>query len=341
MTTPPETNQAAPAETPEYDGPVSEVADDGRFGENRAEDPYEPGRRANNAFRIGVVVLVMVIFGFAWWIGRHNRAEHRLAQANGTSLQANVPKRVYFPTDRTDAIGALIDPQTAAANKLMAGWWSSHGTKADDKAFITWLATNLPGPTGDRTAEMSQVKAAVAGQENGKSEYLTAARYLNKQGIGIAPTNAGGPVPIWGLEAGAQAGLYDPNTNQDIGRWTTEAVTLATEIASKASKRLQLSSPYVIDPALTPDLKVTRKGACPCSYPAAHASVAAAARTVLGALQPPSDPEYAWMQRQTVYSMLFLGHAYPSDLVGGTLLGDAVGQYVLVTQAHRQPAAAH
>ena len=69
MTTPPETNQAAPAEVPEYDGPVSEVADDGRFGENRVEDPYEPGRRASNAFRIGVGVLVLLIFATAWWIG--------------------------------------------------------------------------------------------------------------------------------------------------------------------------------------------------------------------------------------------------------------------------------
>ena len=269
MTTPPETNQAAPAEVPEYDGPVSEVADDGRFGENRVEDPYEPGRRASNAFRIGVGVLVLLIFATAWWIGRDNRAEHRRAQAGGvTTSRLDVPKRVYFPAARTDAIGALVDPQAAAATSLMAGWWSSHGTKPDDKAFITWLAAALPGPTGDRTAEMAQLKATVAGQEHGTSEYLPAARFLTKQGLGTAPAPGSNQAPIWGLEAAAQAGLYDANTNNDIGKWTSAAVSLASKIAAKAGTRLQLSSPYVTDPSLAPDLKFTRKGACPCSYPA-------------------------------------------------------------------------
>lgn len=339
MTTPPETNQA-PAETPQHDGPVSQVEDDGRFGENRAADPYEPGRRASNAFRIGMIVFVLLIFAGAWWLGSDNRAAHKRAQA-GETTGLGAPRRVFFPTDRTDAVGALVDPQAAAARSLMAGWWSSHGTKADDTAFVTWLAGALPGPTGDRNAELAQVRAAAAGQDHGRSPYLPAARFLSNQGLGTAPTGANGQIPIWGLEAGSQAGLYDATTNAEIGGWATSAVTLATEISSKAGTRLQLSSPYLTDPSLAPDVKVKRKGACPCSYPAGHAAVAAAARTVLGTLQPPSDPEYAWMQRQIDYASMFLGHAYPSDLVGGTLLGDAVGEYVLVTQAHRQPAAAH
>lgn len=340
MTTPPETNQA-PAETPAPEGPVSQIEDDGRFGENRTEDPYEPGRRASNAFRIAVGTLILAIFLGAWWLGRDNRAEHKRAQSGGNvSTRFDVPKRIYFPAAHTAAMGALIDPQAAAANALMAGWWSTHSTKSDDKAFISWLAAALPGPTGDRTAELSQVQEAVKGQQHGNSEYLPAARYLSKQGLGLAPAKSNGPEPIWGIETAGQAALYDANTTADLGKWAGYANDLASQISAKANHRFQLSSPYVADPSLTPGVKVTKKGTCPCSYPAPHAAVAAAMRTLLGTLQPASDSEYAWLQSQIAYSSLFLGHAYPSDLVAGTLLGDAVGDYILVTRAGQKPATA-
>lgn len=336
MTTPPETN-AAPAESaqPEYDGPVSEVPDDGRFGENRTEDPYEPGRRASNAFRIGVTLLVLAIFAGAWWMGRHNRYEHNHPQA-----VPKAPTRVFFTSDQTDAMGTLLDPQAAAAAKLMAGWWSTHDTKPHDAAFTAWLKSAFPAPSGDRTAEMAQVKAAVATQDHGKSKYLLAARFLAKQGIGFNAPNSHGVASLWWQEASSLASLYDPETNAKIGLEAQLAVKLASQVAGKLTVQDQLSAPYVTDHSLAPDLTFVKKGACPCSYPAPHAAVAAAARTLLGGVQPPADPQYAWLQRQVAYSTLFLGHAYPSDLAAGTLLGDAVGEYVLVTRDGQQPATA-
>lgn len=336
MTTPPETNTE-----PEYDGPISQVEDDGRFGENSVEDPYEPGRRASNAFRIAVGVLVLAIFAAAWWIGSDNRKAHKEARGGGqVTTKYDVPKRVFFPSEHTDAMGQLIDPQAAAAQALMAGWWASHSTKPDDNAFKTWLAGALPDPSADRSSELAQVQAAVKTQDDGKSEYLPAARYLTKLGVGMSPAKDGAPTPIWGQETAAQAVLYDQNTSKDRVAWAALAIQLATQVAGKADARFQQSAPYVTDPSLTPGVKIKKVGACPCSYPAPHAAVAAAARTLLGALQPASDGEYAWMQRQVAYSSLFLGHAYPTDLVDGTLLGDAVGEYVLVTRAGQKPAGA-
>lgn len=337
MTTTPDTNQPK-SDDPE--GPISQVAEEGRFGANRAEDPYEPGRRASYAFRISVGVLIVALFLGAWWLGRDNRKAHAEAQRNGGTSTSETTRRVFFGSEQTDSMGQLVDPQAAAAKALMAGWWSTHDTKTHDVAFTQWLAATLPGPSGDRSGELAQVQAAVKTQRNDDSKFLPAAHYLSKLGVGMAPAKEGAPAPIWALETAAQTALYDATTGQDRATWAKDAVTLASQVAAKAQTRLQLSAPYVTDPSLAPGLKIVKKGACPCSFPAPHAAVAAAARTLLGALQPASDGEYSWMQRQVDYSSLFLGHAYPSDLAGGTLLGDAVGEYVLVTRAGQQPAAA-
>lgn len=73
---------------------------------------------------------------------------------------------------------------------------------------------------------------------------------------------------------------------------------------------------------------------CPCSYRSRHAARAAASRTYLGFLAPRRIAEYRWMEQQITYSRPYMAGHVQSDITAGSMLGDMIGQYVLVSQGH-------
>jgi membrane-associated phospholipid phosphatase len=68
---------------------------------------------------------------------------------------------------------------------------------------------------------------------------------------------------------------------------------------------------------------------CPCSYPSRHAAAGAAAATYLGGLQPQRSQQYLWTQGEIDYSRVYMAGHVRSDIAGGALLGDLVGEYFL------------
>jgi hypothetical protein len=65
--------------------------------------------------------------------------------------------------------------------------------------------------------------------------------------------------------------------------------------------------------------------------------MSAAARTYLSRLSPYRADQYGWMEKQVDLAALYAGLELPSDVGSGALLGDLVGQYVLVTRGHAKP----
>ena len=65
--------------------------------------------------------------------------------------------------------------------------------------------------------------------------------------------------------------------------------------------------------------------------------MSAAARTYLGRLSPYRNDQYTWMESQVDLASVYAGLELPSDVASGALLGNLVGQYVLVTRKHAQP----
>ena len=107
---------------------------------------------------------------------------------------------------------------------------------------------------------------------------------------------------------------------------------MSKDVADTLGAKYQQSAPYVIDPSLRPDHTVTKGQVCPCSYPSRHAAVGAAARTYLSFLAPHREADYRWTEDEIAYSRVYMAGHVPSDITGGALLGDMIGEYFLVTR---------
>jgi membrane-associated phospholipid phosphatase len=111
-----------------------------------------------------------------------------------------------------------------------------------------------------------------------------------------------------------------------------DLLSMSKDVADALGTRFQQSAPYVLEPSLRTDHTVTDGQVCPCSYPSRHASASAAARTYLGHLMPQRTAEYRWWEDQVDYSRIYMAGHVASDISGGALLGDMIGEYFLVTR---------
>jgi hypothetical protein len=66
----------------------------------------------------------------------------------------------------------------------------------------------------------------------------------------------------------------------------------------------------------------------------------AASATYLPGLSPHRAGDYRWMQDEIAWSRVYMAGHVPSDITGGTLLGDMIGEYFLVTRGHEPVPAA-
>ncbi|MCW2817496.1 MAG: hypothetical protein JWR42_283 [Marmoricola sp.] len=236
-------------------------------------------------------------------------------------LQAD-PVPALFPTATVAPTGRLVDAQSDRAASLIQGWWAGHGHHRDDKAFLAWVEKTLPGPptAAVRTRELAEVTRLAATRTPAG---VKASTWLETHG----------KKDLWKLGAKDQAELL-AKAEGDRRRADVKAMLKLTKTAADAlGTRYQQSAPYVLRPSLRPDHHVTAGQVCPCSYPSRHAAAGAAATTYLGGLEPQRLGEYRWTEAQVAYSRVYMAGHVPSDLVGGALLGDLVGDYYLGTRA--------
>lgn len=234
-------------------------------------------------------------------------------------VKASPPPTLF--TDKDIAtIGKPVAQQHKKASELMHSWWKARGTVRDDAAFITWVGTQVPPPpaAAQRDRELAAVKALDKQRTHGG---IAAASWLEIYG----------KKDIWKTYLHDQRELQDPATGKAEKKELKSMLKMSKTVADQLGAKYRQSAPYVLDPALRTDHVVKKGAVCPCSYPSRHAARAAAARTYLGHLAPRRLADYEWMEDEVTYSRLYMAGHVESDITAGSLLGDMIGEYFLVT----------
>lgn len=276
----------------------------------------------------GAVAVLLVIVGA--------REIHVLThhQPSAAQTMAAHPMPTLFPRGELAPYTAGIDRQAAEATRLMQGWWSANGTKPQDKKFAGWLKGAIPAPpsASARAAELKQL------QDLAKTRTP-------------AGTRAGKWMQMYGDKAlwlsfeakqGAHLSAAQKNARR---REITKVLKMAKRDGRQLSKELAQPAPFVTDPSLRADHNATsgkhkKKHAnkvCPCSYPGGIAASGAAARTVMTYFYPSNAALYRHMDEELAFAQIYLGYQLPSDVDAGTLVGDMVGEYLLVTRHEGSP----
>ena len=237
-------------------------------------------------------------------------------------VKAHPPPPLFSDT-QIGTIARPIAAQKASATAAMAAWWRTHGTTPDDKAFTAWVQTQVPAPppAATRRAELREVKNLD----------------LQRTPTGIAAATwleLNGKKDVWKLYQHDQRELLSAKTGNADKADLKVILSLAKTAADALGTKYQQSAPYVLDPSLRPDHAVKQGQICPCSYPSRHAARAAGARTYLGYLSPHRLTDYQWMEDQVTFSRLYMAGHVQSDITAGSMLGDMIGQYVLVSRGH-------
>jgi hypothetical protein len=237
-------------------------------------------------------------------------------------IEADPPPTLFADAD-VAPIGKQIDRQAAVAHHLMAGWWSTQDATAHDTDFVAWVEKTLPPPpsAAARAAEIKRVQAIAPTRTDAG---VAAATWLE----------AYGKKDVWKLAAHDQAELLSPTAGDAVKNDVDDSLSMAKQVADDLGAKYQQSAPYVIDPSLRPDHTVTAGQVCPCSYPSRHATAGAAAVTYLSHRSPHRAADYRWTEDEVDWSRVYMAGHVPSDITAGALLGDMIGEYVLVTRGH-------
>lgn len=267
------------------------------------------------AIVIGIAIIAVVVGVMA----------PRFAGASPKNLSAvdritASPPPTLFTDAQIATIAAPIAQQDATATAQMKTWFKAHGTVRADAAFITWVETQVPAPpaTAGRTTELKKVQSLASARTPAG---IAASTWLE----------VNGKKDIWKVYLHDQRELQDSKTGKAEKAQLKAMLKMAKTTSDQLAAKYQQSAPYVLDPSLRKDHVVKKGAVCPCSYPSRHAARAAAATTYLGSLSPHRRPDYVWMQDQVTYSRLYMAGHVESDITAGTLLGDMIGEYFLIT----------
>ena len=246
-------------------------------------------------------------------------------------IEASPPPTLFRDAEAVATVDPLVDPQSARATALMRQWWTTHDTAAHDSAFVAWVGDALPAPpaAARRTAGLSGIEK-LAGQRTAAG--VQAASWLERFG----------KKDIWKLYAHGEAEWVPVAAEGDDGQQDVkEMLDLSKTVADSLPARTS-SSPrrMYFEPSLRRDHHVGAGQVCPCSYPSRHASAAASSRAYLAHFMPHRLADYRWMEDEIDYSRLYVAGRVPSDIQGGTLLGDMIAEYFLVTRAGVEPGSA-
>ena len=251
--------------------------------------------------------------------------------ANGGSkpsakdLIAADPPPALFTDTQVDPTAHDVASVRGQARQLLTSWVDAHGTAADDQGFVRWVEGQFPPPPADLPAQMSTVKSLAAQRTK---VGVKAATWLETHG----------KKDVWKLYAHDQGERLDASHGKALKKEEKAALKLAKTLADALGTKFGSSAPYVRQPTLRPDHKVAAGQKCPCSYPSRHAAAGAASETLLGHLQPAMDPEYLHEEAEIDYSRIYMAGHFPGDITAGALLGDLVGDYLLVTRQGVDPA---
>jgi hypothetical protein len=221
-------------------------------------------------------------------------------------------------------VGSVIKDQKGPANALIKRWWADNGTGTADEGFVSWAAAQLPPEpdTIQRQGELTTVKALEGSRDPAGDK---AADWLNEHGCRN----------VWKSFTKEQVALRSTTDDEAKDKEIATVLKLASEVASAAQDRT--GSPAASQPKPCSGAKKPARSDCSCSYPSTQATMSAAARAYLSRLSPYRADEYGWMEKQVDLAALYAGLELPSDVGSGALLGDLVGQYVLVTRGHAKP----
>jgi len=281
-----------------------------------------PGARTGNR-RFIVVAVIAVVAILAGVFGPTAWAKVTGTSTGNTSAKDRIaadPPPPLFPTSQVAHTAADVAAQQQRAARLVASWVATHGTGTDDKAFVAWLEQVFPAPPAALGAEMPVV---VALDKTRSDAGIAAATWLE----------AHGKKDIWKLYAHDQKEVLDPSTGKHRKAEEKAALKMTKQVADDLGARFGSSAPYVRMPVLRKDHTVTPGQKCPCSYPSRHAAAGAASRTVLGTLMPDRAAQYRATEAQIDYSRVYMAGHFPGDIRAGALLGDVIGDYMLITRS--------
>jgi hypothetical protein len=233
-------------------------------------------------------------------------------------IAANPPPPL-FATSQVAGTAADVAAQKVQATSLIQSWVGAHGTKGDDKAFVTWIEQVFPAPPTDLTSQMPSV---VALDKTRTAPGIAAATWLESYG----------KKDIWKLYVHDQNEVLPRSTGADRKAEEKALLKMSKQVSDDLGAKFGSSAPYVKMPALRKDHTVTSGQKCPCSYPSRHATAGAASRTVLGSLMPERDAQYSATEAQVDFSRVYMAGHYPGDIRAGALLGDVIGDYFLITR---------
>jgi hypothetical protein len=235
------------------------------------------------------------------------------------------PPPVLFSDTAVAPTARDLAPEREAAARLVEDWAATHGTRVDDKAFVAWVEKTFPPPPADLAAQLPGVEALAATRA---AAGVKAATWLETHG----------KKDVWELYAHDQRELLSPTRGDRLKAEEKAALKMAKQASDDLGARFGSSAPYVRQPSLRPDHKVSPGQKCPCSYPSRHATAGAASETFLGHLQPHLDPQYRHMEAEIDYSRVYMAGHFPDDITAGALLGDLIGDYFLITREGVDPA---
>ena len=282
--------------------------------------------RPSRKYLVVAVIAVAALFGGLLGPAVYRHLTNTSAKDR---IEASPPPTLFRDAEAVATVDPLVDPQSARATALMRQWWTTHDTAAHDSAFVAWVGDAFPAPpaAARRTAELSGIEK-LAGQRTAAG--VQAATWLERFG----------KKDIWKLYAHDQAEWVPVAEGDRRKQDVKEMLDLSKTVADSLGTHFQQSAPYVLEPSLRRDHHVGAGQVCPCSYPSRHASAAASSRAYLAHFMPHRLADYRWMEDEIDYSRLYMAGHVPSDIQGGTLLGDMIAEYFLVTRAGVEPGSA-
>ncbi|WP_225848076.1 phosphatase PAP2 family protein [Streptomyces sp. HPF1205] len=287
-----------------------------------------PRTRRRIPARYVAVTVVAALAASAGIVGPAVGLDVGAKKSAARKIQADPPPPLFSDAD-TAPIAAALAAQQRVADRLIAQWQAAHGTTRDDTAFTAWAEAQIPRPPSgaEHTAELRQDQDL--------------ARHRTSAGVSAATwLEIHGKKDIWKMYAKDQGDLLPKAAASADKSRLKAAMKLAGTLTKTLAAKYASPAPYVQDPALRPDKKITPGQPCPCSYPSKHAALSAAAATVLTQAAPRQAAEYRWMAAQVVYSRLYMAGHFRGDVLAGALLGDLVGDYSLLTAGLRLPTTA-
>lgn len=280
--------------------------------------PVTLPRRTSGGRRVQVVAILAIVS-----IGVVSIASSLGVLGGGKSKIT--PPPALFPDAALAPASRELETVRQRADKLASGWLRSHPGR-DDAGFAAFVLRQIPAPPDPQTAGLAGLRKLVPTRSPAGDR---AALWLELNG----------KKAIWKLYA-KQYGQLAPRGRGKLAKASVKAgIKLAQSVVAQGLPRFRSRAPYEVDRKLADfaagkDQKarlaaLASGGAVRYSYPSKHAADAAAAITILEAFDPHRRGEFEWMADQVVYSRMYAGGHFPSDIRAGALIGYMIGDYEL------------